>query len=570
MSSCCTPRKERLKTRQVMVGSVGVGGSNDIRIQSMTSCPTHDVVATVNQIIRLADHGCEIARVTVQGKREALACEAIKSSLIQKGYHIPIVADIHFYPPAAMLVADFVDKVRINPGNFADKRALFQTLEYDELAWLQELERIEETLVPLLEKCKKRSIPLRIGVNHGSLSDRIMTRYGNTPEGMVVSAIEYTEIARKHDFHELIFSMKASTPQVMIAAYRLMVEHMQKKGWDYPLHLGVTEAGAGEDGRIKSAAGIGALLLDGIGDTIRISLTEDPWLEIDPSRRLVAFAKQTPISSIKPFIRTHPSHSQPQFLHPDGTVLTHLRKHSPSEPLPDLFLATDSLSNNSWSQTPVLQETEKLFFSVTTKEDWQKVRDNKSQCILLAPKTNRIEEARCFFEWLDKESLNLPVILDFSYACSLEDLILQASAECGSLLCDGLGDGILLRAPFPSAILTTLSFNILQACRRRLTKTEFISCPSCGRTLFNIQEVSQKIREQTAHLPGVKIAIMGCIVNGPGEMADADFGYVGSASGKVDLYVKHSPVEKGIPEGQALDKLIALIKSHGKWLPPPK
>jgi (E)-4-hydroxy-3-methylbut-2-enyl-diphosphate synthase len=282
---------QRWRTREVKVGNVGVGGDNPIRIQSMTTSDTRDVAATIDQIIRLADFGCEIARITVQGKKEAEACEGIKNGLIKRGYTIPLVADIHFYPPAALMVADFADKVRINPGNFVDKRASFKVITYDDASYAEELERLEEKFTPLVVKCKSLNKSIRIGTNHGSLSDRIMNRFGDTPRGMVEAALEFTHVCRKLDYHEIIFSMKASHTQVMIAAYRLLVAEMIKLGWDYPLHLGVTEAGEGEDGRVKSAIGIGSLLLDGLGDTIRISLTEDPWHEIDPCQRLVSFAK---------------------------------------------------------------------------------------------------------------------------------------------------------------------------------------------------------------------------------------------------------------------------------------
>lgn len=315
---------KRWKTREVMVGTVGVGGENPIRVQSMTTSDTRDVEATANQIIRLADAGCEIARVTVQGKKEAEACEGIKNALLKRGYTIPLVADIHFYPPAALLVAEFADKIRINPGNFVDKRASFQTLIYDEKSYAEELEKLEEKFTPLVEKCKRLKRALRIGTNHGSLSDRIMNRYGDSPRGMVESAFEFTRVCRKHDFHDLIFSMKASNTQVMIEAYRLLVAEMIQQGWNYPLHLGVTEAGEGEDGRVKSAIGIGSLLIDGLGDTIRVSLTEDPWHEVDPCRRLAHFGKAYIGKGITPFQeKERPKARQPiecPPLHRDGSV----------------------------------------------------------------------------------------------------------------------------------------------------------------------------------------------------------------------------------------------------------
>ena len=576
-------RCQRRKTRQVMVGNIGVGGNNPIRIQSMTTTPTHDVTATVDQIKRLADEGCEIARVTVQGIREADACEGIKNSLVRDGYEIPLVADIHFFPAAAMRVVDFVDKVRVNPGNFVDKRATFKTLEYDDNSYAQEIEKIEAKFSPLVEKCKTLGRAMRIGTNHGSLSDRIMNRFGDTPAGMVESALEFARVCRAHDYHDLIFSMKASNPKVMIQAYRLLVAEMRKLGWDYPLHLGVTEAGEGEDGRVKSAMGIGSLLLDGIGDTIRVSLTEDPWQEIDPCQRLVKLAEHYQGLGTEPFpeIRNIESITRRKSrviapLHKDGSVLTRNRGTKA-----DAVVRSEPDSN---SDLPVLHpiplseikftDLGKRFATanlspvsncvrVGRETEWEPLLQNKPDVILLSPPEPRLHNARRFFSWLTENKLETPVILDFHYNCSGEDLTIQAGAEMGALLVDGLGDGVCMNAEDE-----TLGFQILQGARMRRTKTEFISCPSCGRTLFNLQETTRRIREQTDHLPGVAIAIMGCIVNGPGEMADADFGYVGSSSGMVDLYVGKECVERKIPSEEADQRLIALIKSHGKWIEP--
>lgn len=558
------------KTREVMVGNVGVGGNNPIRIQSMTTSNTRDVGATVDQIMRLADRGCEIARVTVQGMKEAEACEGIKNTLIQRGYTIPLVADIHFYPPAAMHVVDFVDKVRINPGNFVDRRATFRTIEYDDASYLAEIEKIEEKFAPLVEKCIRLKRAMRIGTNHGSLSDRIMNRYGDTAFGMVESALEFTRVCRKYNFHDIIFSMKASNPLVMMQAYRLLVAEMRKLGWDYPLHLGVTEAGAGEDGRIKSAVGIGGLLLEGIGDTIRVSLTEDPWEEIDPCKRLVEFSdlyegkENLPIRQI-----SQREVELPSFLHRDGSVvLTVNAKQLESvsllnDPKVDAIIL-EGEGNVENLDIPVFRASE--VFVVQEEADWSKIKQVMPPFILLSPKGARLSEARRFFDWMKKEKIKIPVLLNFSYSCSEEDLIIRASAECGALLADKLGEGLALKADVPLSVLHSLSFNLLQACRMRTSKTDFISCPGCGRTLFDLQDVSKRIREQTAHLPGVKIAIMGCIVNGPGEMADADFGYVGSKSNMIDLYVGKKCVERDIPFDQADQRLIELIKSHGRWI----
>lgn len=634
-------KTKRWKTREVLVGNVGIGGNNPVRIQSMTTSDTRNIQATVEQIMRLADKGCDIARITVQGMKEAEACEAIKATLLQHGYTIPLVADIHFFPPAAMRVIDFVDKVRINPGNYIDKRASFKVIEYDDLSYYKEIEKIEEKFTPLVEKCKKLKRAMRIGTNHGSLSDRIMNRYGDTPRGMVESALEFARICRKNEYHNFVFSMKSSNPQVMILAYRLLVAEMIALGWDYPLHLGVTEAGEGEDGRIKSAMGIGSLLLDGIGDTIRVSLTEDPWYEIDPCKRLLAFAKSYEGMVGIPFEEKHRSIETLQrrsitipkniSLHRDGTVIVGAslseveapdfyknigcnrqlgrpklgmssvdaivikEKNAPTaiiQSLKESGITTFSINGEEEASIPffslekafalhTLQSTRALFetfpvekrtIAVRVKEespeDWENIITLQPALIFLSPDRDRIHYARYFFDWLQSKKIDTPVILNFHYECSREDLILQAATEYGALLCDGLGEGIWIEAPYEIDFLRNLSFTILQAARMRSSKTDFISCPSCGRTLFDLQDVSKRIRSRTAHLPGVKIAIMGCIVNGPGEMADADFGYVGSKPGMIDLYVGKERVEKDINFADADDRLVALIKTHGRWIEP--
>ena len=587
---------KRWKTREVMVGNVGVGGDNPIRIQSMTTSDTRDVQATVDQIMKLADTGCEIARVTVQGKKEAEACEGIKAGLVKRGYTIPLVADIHFYPPAAMVVADYADKVRINPGNFIDKRASFKTIVYDDASYAEELERLEEKFTPLVEKCKRLKRAMRIGTNHGSLSDRVMNRFGDSPRGMVESALEFTRVCRKLDYHEIIYSMKASNTQVMIEAYRLLVAEMMKLGWDYPLHLGVTEAGEGEDGRVKSAIGIGSLLLDGLGDTIRVSLTEDPWFEIDPCKRLVNFAQSYHGSGIGPFEeksrkidafeRRGVTFTNP--LHRDGSVIVSVTedeinsdsfftdlgcKVQLGHPVTDVA-SVDAIVTNVMH--PKLEKLHQSGIGVLTKsyvvtEDettWEAIRDHNPEFLFFAPSRQSIHHARKFFEWIKMHQLQIPIILQFSYSCEEEDLPIHASAEYGSLLCDGLGEGICIQSSAPLNLRRSLSFAMLQGARMRSSKTEFISCPGCGRTLFDLQSVAEGIRNRTAHLPGVKIAIMGCIVNGPGEMADADFGYVGSLPGKIDLYVGKERVEKHIPMEEAVDRLVELIKKHDRWVEP--
>lgn len=635
----------RRHTRVVMVGDVGVGGNNPIRTQSMTTSSTRDIEATIDQAVRLADAGCEIVRVTVQGMKEADACEGIKNGLLKRGYNTPLVADIHFYPPAAMRVIDFVDKVRINPGNFVDKRASFKLIEYDDLSYAQELLKIEEKFTPLVEKCKHLKRAMRIGTNHGSLSDRIMNRYGDTPAGMVESALEFARICRKLDYHDIIFSMKASNPQVMIQAYRLLTAAMYQLGWDYPLHLGVTEAGEGEDGRIKSAMGIGTLLLDGIGDTIRVSLTEDPWQEIDPCKRLIRLAKEQEGKGSAPFVEHHRPIDQIQKrslhfdskvpLHRNGTVfltvpqqevkaadfyhqigcdgsfgrpklksmtadnlvlkefnidkeatrlLQHVREigvgifsHNPGVPSIAIVSLSEALQARQWQAKterfalhPFQAQTMPLVIQIKdeTEKEWNELIQLKPALIILSPLKNRLHYCRSFFEWIHEHKIDTPVILHFNYECSQEDVTLLSSMECGALLCDGLGDGVWIEGPYPLNFLRQLSFSILQAARMRMSKTDFISCPSCGRTLFDLQDVTKRIQKRTSHLPGVKIAIMGCIVNGPGEMADADFGYVGSKPGKIDLYVGKECVEKDIDFSEADDRLIALIKAHNCWVEP--
>ena len=545
----------RRPTREVKVGTVGIGAFNPIRVQSMTTTPTSDADATIDQIIRLSDAGCEIVRVTVQGQKEVLSCEKIKNGLIRRNYSIPLVADIHFYPPAALLVADFVDKIRINPGNFVDPRARFKTIEYDDASYAEELKKIESNFSPLVEKCKRLKKALRIGVNHGSLSDRIMNRYGNTVQGMVESALEFGRICRKMDFHDLIFSMKASHPLVMIQAYRQLAAEMMQLKWDYPLHLGVTEAGAGEDGRIKSAMGIGALLLDGLGDTIRVSLTEDPVNEVDVCRRLIAFFEERNNYGIEPFeekerpARRKTKRSGIVVLKATSAELSSIGS-IPQEP--DAIIVDSKALPRLDTKVPVFGCEDPLPF------------------IFFQPAKSSVHDTRRLISDLKARKVDTPVVLCLSYDCSEADLLIRASAEAGAILCDSLVEGICIKANVSLNQRLKLSFDILQSARMRMVKTDFISCPGCGRTLFDIQEVARKIREKTGHLPGVKIAIMGCIVNGPGEMADADFGYVGSKKGKVDLYVGKTCVERDVLMENATDCLIALIAAHGKWIDPPK
>jgi len=576
-------KTSRFPTREVKIGEVGVGGANPIRIQSMTTSNTRDVEATAGQILRLAEAGCEIARVTVQGKKEAEALEGIKNALLKANVMIPLVADIHFYPPAAMLAAEFADKVRVNPGNFVDKRASFKVIEYDDAAYAAELERIEEGFSPLVEKCKRLKRAIRIGTNHGSLSDRIMNRYGDSPRGMVESALEFARVCRKNDFHDIVFSMKASNPVVMVAAYRLLAAEMLRLGWDYPLHLGVTEAGEGEDGRIKSAMGIGALLLDGLGDTIRVSLTEDPWAEIDPCKRLVRFYEKSLGKGIEPFEETGRSileiqrrkvHAPPP-LHRDGSVILKIEKGDLDRPS---FFEEIGCKVQFGRPEKTIESADALWIDSLPKDHRAAAMLDRigipifetppADFHLFQPKISPLHETRRLAEDLSRSQDTRPLILAFNYACDDLDLPIYAGSEIGAALCDGLAEGVCLIGSQPLDLRRRLSFNLLQSARMRTVKTEFISCPGCGRTLFDLQETSRRIREKTAHLPGVKIAIMGCIVNGPGEMADADFGYVGSKPGKIDLYVGKTCVERDIAFADADRKLIELIQAHGKWIEP--
>ncbi|XP_031502065.1 4-hydroxy-3-methylbut-2-en-1-yl diphosphate synthase (ferredoxin), chloroplastic [Nymphaea colorata] len=657
-------RTVRRKTRTVMVGDVALGSEHPIRIQTMTTTDTKDVAATVEQVMRIADKGADIVRITVQGKREADACFEIKNTLIQKNYNIPLVADIHFAPSVALRVAECFDKIRVNPGNFADRRAQFEQIEYTEEEYQKELEHIEEVFSPLVEKCKNYGRAMRIGTNHGSLSDRIMSYYGDSPRGMVESAFEFARICRKLDFHNFVFSMKASNPVIMVEAYRLLVAEMYVHGWDYPLHLGVTEAGEGEDGRMKSAIGIGTLLQDGLGDTIRVSLTEPPEEEIDPCRRLANLGMTAAKlqKGVAPFEekRRHyfdfqrrngqlPVQKEGEevdyrgVLHRDGSVLMSvslnqlkmpellykslaaklvvgmpfkdlatvdsilLRELPPLEDI-DARLALKRLIDVSMGiLTPLseqltkplshaivlvnlvelatgahklLQKGTRLAVCVRGDEQYEELSILKEYDVTMLlhsipyaeEKIGRVQAARRLFEYLADNDLNFPVIhhLEFPAGVHRDDLVIGAGSAAGALLVDGLGDGLLFEAPDQDFdFLRNTSFNLLQGCRMRNTKTEYVSCPSCGRTLFDLQEVSAQIREKTSHLPGVSIAIMGCIVNGPGEMADADFGYVGGAPGKIDLYVGKTVVKRGIDMDRATDALIQLIKDHGRWVDPP-
>ncbi len=652
-----------------MVGDVAVGGNNPIRVQSMTTTRTQDVEATAAQAERLVRAGCEIVRITAPTVRDAKAIGEIRAMLRAKGITVPLVADIHFSPEAALAAADVVEKVRINPGNYADSRK-FAVREYTDAEYVAELTRIEERVTPLILKLKERGVALRIGTNHGSLSDRITNRYGDTPRGMVESALEFVRIGEKNDFHDIILSMKASNPKVMIEAYRLLAAAMAREGMDYPFHLGVTEAGNGEDARIKSAAGIGALLLDGIGDTIRVSLAEEPEEEIPVARALAALL---PAALVE---RGGTAGIDDPTLVPSWDPLSYARRRARAitlggtaiggaEPAAVLVPApSGSTASGTGGRTLPMAggmgglrrapRADAVLFDVRDEGDleriaglaWKGVGKMRTALVArggdpallaralehaeaaylcgvselsaspLAPiieaaratgkplflesrSVDRLVEAartvadaglrdmvvalssdphdpystplmtlhryRLLVARLDAAGLDAPIYLRYVGDHDAAKTLIHASAALGALLCDGLGDvaGVQDSEGQP---LTSLTFNLLQATGRRITKTDYVACPSCGRTLFDLQSTTDKIKERTAHLVGVKIAVMGCVVNGPGEMADADFGYVGGAPGKVNLYVGKETVERNVPEAEAADRLVALIKARGRWV----
>jgi (E)-4-hydroxy-3-methylbut-2-enyl-diphosphate synthase len=531
---------QRRKSREVQIGTVAVGGNQPIRVQSMTTTRTQDVEATLAQTVRLVDAGCEIVRITAPTVTDAKAIGEIKRRLRGMGIRAPLVADIHFSPAAAMEAAEHVEKVRVNPGNFADQK-FFRVREYSDADYAAEIERIEERFAPLVLKCKDRGVAMRIGSNHGSLSDRIMNRYGDTPAGMVESALEFLRIARKHDYHDIVLSMKASNPKIMIQAYRLLVARMDEEGMDpYPLHLGVTEAGLGEDGRIKSAVGIGALLDDGLGDTIRVSLTEEPEAEVPVAQRLVE-----PYNAGLPSAEAFPPVAE------RVDPYAYARRLSERVDLGGLTLG-------GTNTVAVLDPPEEALSGTPTLDDVAHLGSP-------ARWYDAVRAYRTLAAGAGERPLHLQIAVDGD---DLE-VLLRSSTVLGSLLCDGLGDSVGLTAPsLDGEARSRLLFGILQAAGVRITRTEFVSCPSCGRTLFDLRTTTERIAARTKHLKGVKIAIMGCVVNGPGEMADADFGYVGGSPGKVNLYVGKEVVEKGVAESEADERLVELIRGHGKWVDP--
>lgn len=574
---------QRRRTREVRIGRVGVGGDNPIRVQSMLTCDTMDTGACIRQTLDLVEVGCEIVRITAPTVKDARNLELIKKGLVERGCDVPLVADIHFKPEAALEAAKWVEKVRINPGNYADSKK-FKIIEYTDEQYAAELQRIRERFSPLVELCKARGVAMRIGTNHGSLSDRIMNRYGDTPLGMVESALEFARIARDLGYHEFVFSMKASNPKVMIEAYRLLVARLDAEGpdWNYPVHLGVTEAGDGEDGRIKSAIGIGSLLNDGIGDTIRVSLTEDSVHEIPVARALVELGtQQATRGSIGP---------RPENL--PFNPFEYRRRASKT-----LDCSGVATGGEELIRVAIRREAHgRIAHKIDRMGDYRpEFVYEDAGVVELDPRDEsavaslNASAAACLVTLPDK--LDLPVIAGFRLLASrleprhpilLKDTLepssvpdrdflptlLTAATNLGALLCDGIGDAVLVQGEEAPGQSLRLAFNTLQAAGSRIFKTDYVACPSCGRTLFNLQTTTAKIKAATSHLKGVKIAIMGCIVNGPGEMADADFGYVGGAPGKVNLYVGKTPVKFNIPEVEAVERLKDLIREHGRWVDP--
>lgn len=639
----------RRLSREVYIGNLPMGGFNPIRVQSMTTIDTMDTSGSVEQTIRMVEAGCEYVRITAPSLKEAQNLGEIKKELRQRGYTVPLIADIHFTPNAAELAARMVEKVRINPGNYVDKKK-FEIVEYTDAQYQAELARIREKFIPLIKICKERGTAMRIGTNHGSLSDRIMSRYGDTPLGMVESALEFLRICEEFEYYDIVLSMKASNTQIMVQAYRLLVQKLEEEGLQpYPLHLGVTEAGDGEDGRIKSAVGIGTLLEDGLGDTVRVSLTEEPEAEAPVAAALINRYKNRaghkPIQPLQHLPIDPFSYHRRQSLQIENIggsqvprviadmslaskvnmkdlkaighfYLPELDKWKMNDlgadyvysgDLPISFMLPNGLREilnyGTWLQQEDKKNSYPLFSAAQYLQHHQQghpelnivrlnaaeaypkllplLKEDKTAVILLETHNKHaLAELRRFFFRLIEEGVPAPVIIHRAYSgLSADELQLYAATDVGGLLIDGLGDGIMLslergenhaadQLQQETKTLNNLSFGILQAARTRMTKTEYISCPSCGRTLFDLQETTAMIRQRTDHLKGVKIGIMGCIVNGPGEMADADYGYVGSGKGKITLYRGQDVVKRNVPSENAVDKLIELIREDGRWLEP--
>ncbi|MCE3259738.1 MAG: ispG [Bacteroidetes bacterium] len=630
----------RFLTREVKIGDLLLGGNNPIRVQSMTTTDTMDTKATVEQSIRMIEAGCELVRITAPSLNDAKNLEVIKKELVARGYNTPICADIHFTPNAAEFAAKVIEKVRVNPGNYADKKK-FETIDYTDSAYEAELERIRTRFTPLVKICKEYGTAMRIGTNHGSLSDRILSRYGDTPLGMVESALEFLRICEDNNYHNIVISMKASNTQVMVQAYRLLVAKMIETNRNYPLHLGVTEAGDGEDGRIKSAVGIGTLLEDGLGDTIRVSLTEEPEYEIPVAKMLAErYTERKNHAHIKEITGELPYNPFEYERHHTREVINLGKSNVPrviadysgkteitaaslfavgynySVPL-DKWNLTDMAvdyifagenevnfeipgtlgiiyNSERWKKNKHKERAYPLFcgeeyfsaedtsselnfiaadINVLTKEFITKIKAEKNVCLVLDSfNLHTMPELRRMAIDLKQNGCDVPFIIKCNYKDLNEaQFQLYSSTDLGGMLLDGFGDGIWIKQKdcVSPQVSNSTSFGILQATRTRISKTEYISCPSCGRTLFDLQETTQKIRERTYHLKGVKIGIMGCIVNGPGEMADADYGYVGTGPGKISLYKGKEVVKKNVQTEFAVDELVNLIKEHGDWVERP-
>src|ERR1700756_901375 len=627
----------RFLTREVKIGALGIGGNNPIRLQSMTTTDTMDTEATVAQSIRMIEAGCELVRITAPSINEAKNLEEIKKQLVAKGYHTPICADIHFTPNAAEFAARVIEKVRVNPGNYADKKK-FEEIDYTDDAYEAELDRIRKRFTPLVNICKEYGTAMRIGTNHGSLSDRILSRYGDTPLGMVESALEFLRICEDNNYYDIVLSMKASNTQVMVEAYRLLVQKMIEANRNYPLHLGVTEAGEGEDGRIKSAVGIGTLLEDGLGDTIRVSLTEEPEFEIPVAKSLadryqkIKSANSTPHDWNLPYNPyEHERRNTNAVINIGGKNVPRviadfsakekitaaslfacgynysvpLDKWNLTEQAADFVFAGNNvidfelpgmlgiiynsetwLSNANQKQCYPLfcadeffkaeKKSDVLNFIAFDKESLVKLSgadftllNTNTVLVLDSFKELAMPELRSMIVYLQEKSCHIPVIIKRNFKdISEQDFQLFSSTDIGALLIDGMGDGVWIKQQNCTSpqVCNSTAFGILQAARMRISKTEYISCPSCGRTLFDLQETTSKIRTVTDHLKGIKIGIMGCIVNGPGEMADADYGYVGTGVGKISLYKGKEVIKKNVASENAVQELISLIKEGGDWV----
>lgn len=594
------------------IGDTPLGGDNPVRVQSMASVSTMDTEAAVQQAIRIIDAGADYVRFTAQGERESRNLGVIRQLLNEKNYRTPLVADIHFNPRAADVAATTVEKVRINPGNYVDKQKTFTHIVYTDEEYAAELEKIRARFVPFLNLCKANNTAVRIGVNHGSLSDRIMSRYGDTPEGMVASCMEFLRICREEDFHDVAISMKASNTVLMVRAVRLLVRTMDAEDMHYPLHLGVTEAGDGEDGRIKSAVGIGTLLADGIGDTIRVSLSEEPEVEVPVGRKLLAYIERrkghAPIEAVADPsfdpITAERRHTRVVsgigFPHPP-VVISDRRNGNyavDKNATPDYFYTGAQIPEGLPQRMRLIVDAsiwkgDENTFPLFTASEWQQaascgaelkfirlsyddltkellgfLKEDKTTVVLLSTShVNGLGHQRAAMHQLLLAQCDVPVILQREYTeADKESLQLESASDFGALLLDGFGDGILLQdEKIDSLVIDNCMFGILQATRTRISKTEFISCPGCGRTLYNLQSTIARVKAATSHLKGLKIGIMGCIVNGPGEMADADYGYVGAGKGQISLYKGKTCIVRSVPEAEAVERLVQLIKENGDW-----